>query len=158
MFLPRIRELEKNKKITIKDSNGLSDEEIDKMMKEASANEEADKKKKETVDLNNEVDQLLFQTDKTLKDVEGKVSEDEIKEVKAAQEDLKKAKEAGDLDDLKAKKDALNEKVQAVAVKLYQQQQEAQGDQATGTTDDQKKDDGDTVNGDFHEVHDDDNK
>ncbi|EKK20212.1 molecular chaperone DnaK [Fructilactobacillus florum] len=148
----------KEQKITIKDSNGLSDEEIDKMMKEASANEEADKKKKETVDLNNEVDQLLFQTDKTLKDVEGKVSEDEIKEVKAAQEDLKKAKEAGDLDDLKAKKDALNEKVQAVAVKLYQQQQEAQGDQATGATDDQKKDDGDTVNGDFHEVHDDDNK
>ena len=80
----------KEQKITIKDSNGLSDEEIEKMMNEAKANEEADKKKKEEVDLNNEVDQLIFQTDKTLKDVEGKVSEDEIKGVKDAEEELKK--------------------------------------------------------------------
>ena len=104
----------KEQKITIKDSNGLSDEEIEKMMNEAKANEEADKKKKEEVDLNNEVDQLIFQTDKTLKDVEGKVSEDEIKGVKDAEEELKKAKADGNLDDMKAKKDALNEKVQAV--------------------------------------------
>ncbi|WP_395318596.1 molecular chaperone DnaK [Fructilactobacillus frigidiflavus] len=147
----------KEQKITIKDSNGLSDEEIEKMMNEAKANEEADKKKKEEVDLNNEVDQLIFQTDKTLKDVEGKVSEDEIKGVKDAEEELKKAKADGNLDDMKAKKDALNEKVQAVAVKLYQQQQ-AQGEQAGAADGDASKKDDNTVDGDFHEVHDDDKK
>ncbi|POH03055.1 molecular chaperone DnaK [Fructilactobacillus lindneri] len=147
----------KEQKITIKDSGGLSDDEIDKMMKEAKANEEADKKKKEEVDLNNEVDQLIFQTDKTLKDVECKVSDDEIKGVKDAEEELKKAKADGNLDDMKAKKDALNEKVQAVAVKLYQQQQ-AQGGDAAGNADASKKDDGNTVDGDFHETKDDDQK
>lgn len=147
----------KEQKITIKDSNGLSDEEIEKMMNEAKANEEADKKKKEEVDLNNEVDQLIFQTDKTLKDVEGKVSEDEIKGVKDAEEELKKAKADGNLDDMKAKKDALNEKVQAVAVKLYQQQQ-SQGGEADAANGDASKKDDNTVDGDFHEVHDDDKK
>ncbi|CAJ1185356.1 Chaperone protein DnaK [Fructilactobacillus sanfranciscensis] len=147
----------KEQKITIKDSNGLSDEEIEKMMNEAKANEEADKKKKEEVDLNNEVDQLIFQTDKTLKDVEGKVSEDEIKGVKDAEEELKKAKADGNLDDMKAKKDALNEKVQAVAVKLYQQQQSQGGEAGAANGDASKKDDN-TVDGDFHEVHDDDKK
>ncbi|PAK68719.1 Hsp70 family protein, partial [Staphylococcus haemolyticus] len=57
----------KEQKITIKDSSGLSDDEIKKMMNEAKENEEADKKRKESADLNNEVDQLIFQTDKTLK-------------------------------------------------------------------------------------------
>ncbi|USS89571.1 molecular chaperone DnaK [Fructilactobacillus cliffordii] len=148
----------KEQKITIKDSNGLSDDEIEKMMKEAQANEEADKKKKEEVDLNNEVDQLIFQTDKTLKDVEGKVSEAEIKEVKDAEEELKKAKADNNLDDMKAKKDALNEKVQAVAVKLYQQQAQS-GQNGDGANDDAtKQDDGNTVDGDFHEVNDDDKK
>ena len=147
----------KEQKITIKDSNGLSDEEIEKMMNEAKANEEADKKKKEEVDLNNEVDQLIFQTDKTLKDVEGKVSEDEIKGVKDAEEELKKAKADGNLDDMKAKKDALNEKVQAVAVKLYQQQQSQGGEAGAANGDASKKDDN-TVDGDFYEVHDDDKK
>nr|Q8KML6.1 RecName: Full=Chaperone protein DnaK; AltName: Full=HSP70; AltName: Full=Heat shock 70 kDa protein; AltName: Full=Heat shock protein 70 [Fructilactobacillus sanfranciscensis]CAC86402.1 heat shock protein [Fructilactobacillus sanfranciscensis] len=147
----------KEQKITIKDSNGLSDEEIEKMMNEAKANEEADKKKKEEVDLNNEVDQLIFQTDKTLKDVEGKVSEDEIKGVKDAEEELKKAKADGNLDDMKAKKDTLNEKVQAVAVKLYQQQQSQGGEAGAANGDASKKDDN-TVDGDFHEVHDDDKK
>ncbi|USS86573.1 molecular chaperone DnaK [Fructilactobacillus cliffordii] len=148
----------KEQKITIKDSNGLSDDEIEKMMKEAQANEEADKKKKEEVDLNNEVDQLIFQTDKTLKDVEGKVSEAEIKEVKDAEEELKKAKADNNLDDMKSKKDALNEKVQAVAVKLYQQQAQS-GQNGDGANDDAtKQDDGNTVDGDFHEVNDDDKK
>ncbi|USS85419.1 molecular chaperone DnaK [Fructilactobacillus myrtifloralis] len=148
----------KEQKITIKDSNGLSDEEIDKMMKEAQANEEADKKKKEEVDLNNEVDQLIFQTDKTLKDVEGKVSEAEIKEVKDAEEELKKAKADNNLEDMKAKKDALNEKVQAVAVKLYQQQAQDGQAGAGKDADSAKQGDDQTVDGDFHEVNDDDQK
>ncbi|KID42652.1 molecular chaperone DnaK [Fructilactobacillus fructivorans] len=156
----------KQQKITIKDSNGLSDDEIDKMMKEAEANEDADKEKKSKVDLNNEVDQLIFQTDKTLKDVKGKVSDDEIKAAQDAEDELKKAKEDGDTDAMKTKKDALNEKVQALAVKLYQQNQgqagqgQQGGNDANGGSSDKGNgnDDGDTVNGDYHEVHDDDKK
>ena len=156
----------KEQKITIKDSSGLSDDEIQKMMKEAKENEEADKQRKESADLNNEVDQLLFQTDKTLKDVKGKVSDDEIKKAEDARDALKKAKVDNNVDDMKAKKDDLNKIVQDLAVKLYQQQApkdgQAQGDAGTqgGSTDgngDGKGDDG-TVDGDFHEVHDDDKK
>ncbi|WP_261809287.1 molecular chaperone DnaK [Levilactobacillus humaensis] len=154
----------KEQKITIKSSGGLSDEEIDKMMKEAKENEAADKKRKEEVDTKNEVDQLLFQTDKTLKDVKGKVSDDEIKKAEDARDALKKAQEANNLDDMKTKKDDLTKIIQDLSVKLYQQAQQAQGDaagagQAAGA-DGAKTDskDGDTVDGDFHEVHDDDDQ
>ena len=160
----------KEQKITIKDSSGLSDDEIQKMMKEAKENEEADKQRKESADLNNEVDQLIFQTDKTLKDVKGKVSDDEIKKAEDARDALKKAKEDNNVDEMKSKKDALNKIVQDLAVKLYQQQAPKdggaagqagpQGSAQNGSTDGKnggKGDDG-TVDGDFHEVHDDDKK
>ncbi|UQS86514.1 molecular chaperone DnaK [Nicoliella spurrieriana] len=150
----------KSQKITIKDSNGLSDDEINKMMDEAKANADADEKRKDEVDLKNEVDQLIFQTDKTLKDVDGKVSEDEIKATKDAEDALKKAKEENNLDDMKAKKDDLQKKVQELAVKLYQQNQEAQGgaDAGANAGSGSAKGDDNTVNGDFHEVNDDDKK
>ncbi|MCZ2118572.1 molecular chaperone DnaK [Levilactobacillus brevis] len=152
----------KEQKITIKSSDGLSDEEIEKMMNEAKENEEADKKRKEEVDTKNEVDQLLFQTDKTLKDVKGKVSDDEIKKAEDARDALKKAQEANNLDDMKAKKDDLTKIIQDLSVKLYQQaQSEAGAGNAAGadgaTADADKKDDN-TVDGDFHEVTDDDKK
>ncbi|MBF7102385.1 molecular chaperone DnaK [Pediococcus pentosaceus] len=145
----------KEQKITIKSSSGLSDEEIDRMMKEAKENEEADKKRKEEVDLRNEVDQLIFTTDKTLKDLEGKVSEDEIKKAKDAKEVLEKAQKDNNLDEMKAKKDDLSKIVQDLSVKLYQQAQEAQGQAADGAqanAGDAKTDDDNTVNGDFEEV------
>ncbi|CCG90302.1 molecular chaperone DnaK [Pediococcus pentosaceus] len=145
----------KEQKITIKSSSGLSDEEIDRMMKEAKENEEADKKRKEEVDLRNEVDQLIFTTDKTLKDLEGKVSEDEIKKAKDAKEALEKAQKNNNLDEMKAKKDDLSKIVQDLSVKLYQQAQEAQGQAADGAqanAGDAKTDDDNTVNGDFEEV------
>ncbi|MBF7135498.1 molecular chaperone DnaK [Pediococcus pentosaceus] len=145
----------KEQKITIKSSSGLSDEEIDRMMKEAKENEEADKKRKEEVDLRNEVDQLIFTTDKTLKDLEGKVSEDEIKKAKDAKEALEKAQKDNNLDEMKAKKDDLSKIVQDLSVKLYQQAQEAQGQAADGAqanAGDAKTDDNNTVNGDFEEV------
>ncbi|GAA6113904.1 molecular chaperone DnaK [Apilactobacillus apinorum] len=149
----------KEQKITIKDSNGLSDDEIQRMMDEAKKNEEEDKKRKEEVDLKNEVDQLIFQTDKTLKDVEGKVSEDEIKKAKKAEDALKKAKDDNNLEEMKAKKDDLSQQVQALAVKLYQQEQAQGGDQATSAdSSDNKGKDDNTVDGDFHEVNDDDKK
>lgn len=146
----------KEQKITIKSNSGLSDDEIDRMMKEASENEEADKAKKEEVDLNNEVDQLLFQVDKTLKDLKGKVTDEEVKKAEDARDALKKAKEDGNTEDMKTKKDELNEIVQELTVKLYQQAQDAQGADGAGSGaadgSDGKKSDDNTVDGDFEEV------
>ena len=122
----------KEQTITIKSSSGLTDEEIDRMVKDAEANAEADKKRREEADLRNEVDQLVFQTDKVLADLKDKVSEEEVKKAEAAREELKAAIEANDLDQMKAKRDALNEIVQNLTVKLYEQAaaqaQAAQGD------------------------------
>ena len=154
----------KEQKITIKSSSGLSDEEIDRMVKEAKENEASDKKRKEEVDLKNEVDQLLFTTDKTLKELKGKVSEDEIKKAQDARDALKKAQESNNIEDMKAKKDDLNKIVQDLSVKLYQQAQKAQQAQggAQGANNagngNNNNDDGNTVNGDFKEVHPDDDK
>ena len=122
----------KEQTITIKSSSGLTDEEIDRMVKDAEANAEADKKRREEADLRNEVDQLVFQTDKVLADLKDKVSEEEVKKAEATRDELKAAIEANDLDQMKAKRDALNEIVQNLTVKLYEQAaaqaQAAQGD------------------------------
>ena len=122
----------KEQTITIKSSSGLTDEEIDRMVKDAEANAEADKKRREEADLRNEVDQLVFQTNKVLADLKDKVSEEEVKKAEAARDELKAAIEANDLDQMKAKRDALNEIVQNLTVKLYEQAaaqaQAAQGD------------------------------
>ena len=148
----------KEQKITIKSSSGLSDDEIDQMVKEAKENEDADKKRKEEVDLKNEVDQLIFTTDKTLKELEGKVSEDEVKKAQDARDALKKAQDDNNIDEMKAKKADLNKIVQDLSVKLYQQAQEAQGSQAgadgsaAGNTDSAKSGDDNTVDGDFEDL------
>lgn len=149
----------KEQKITIKSSSGLSDDEIDKMMKEAKENEDADNKRKEEADVKNDVEQALFQTDKTLKDVKGKVSDDEIKKAEDARDALKKAQDSGDLEEMKSKRDDLNKIIQDLSVKLYQQAQQAQGGaegqasgDAKGSDEKGKSDDGKTVDGDFKEV------
>ncbi len=148
----------KEQKITIKSSSGLSDEEIDRMVKEAKENEEADKKRKEEVDLRNEVDQLLFQTDKTLEEIKDKVSDDEGKKAEDARDALKKAQEENNVEDMKAKKDDLTKIIQDMSVKLYQQAQQAQGQaQADGASaSENNAADDNTVDGDFKEVDPDD--
>lgn len=153
----------KEQKITIKSSSGLSDEEIDRMVKEAKENEEADKKRKEEVDLRNEVDQLLFQTDKTLEEVKDKVDAAEIKKVEDARDALKKAQETNNLEEMKTKKDDLTKAIQDISVKLYEQAQQAQqqaGAQGAAGTQDAGNgsagNDGNTVDGDFKEVDPDD--
>ncbi|MGX7350928.1 molecular chaperone DnaK [Enterococcus canis] len=145
---------QKEQKITIKSSSGLTDDEIDRMVKDAEANAEADKQRKEEVDLRNDVDALLFTVDKTLKELEGKVDADEVKKAEDARDELKAAVEANNLEDMKTKRDALNEIVQNLTVKLYEQaaqQQAAENPEAAqGGADD-------VVDADFEEV-DDDNK
>ncbi|WP_278826040.1 molecular chaperone DnaK [Lactobacillus gallinarum] len=117
----------KEQKITIKSSSGLSDEEIKRMQKDAEEHAEEDKKRKEEVDLRNEVDQLIFTTDKTLKDTKDKLSDSDRKPVEDALEALKKAQKDNNLDKMKEKKDALSKAAQDLAVKLYQQNGGAQG-------------------------------
>ncbi|MDN6725991.1 MAG: molecular chaperone DnaK [Tetragenococcus halophilus] len=151
---------QKEQKITIQSSSGLSDEEIDKMVKDAEANAEADEKRKEEVDLRNEVDTLLFTVDKTLSDLDGKVDEEEVKKAENARDELKAAVEADDIEDMKTKRDALNEIVQNLSVKMYEQaSQEQQGDQGAQGSDDASNASGDddVVDADFEEVDDDDN-
>ncbi|WP_248574579.1 molecular chaperone DnaK [Leuconostoc sp. MTCC 10508] len=143
---------QKEQKITIQAAGGLSDEEIEKMMNDAKANEEADAKKKEAVDTRNEADQLIFQTEKTLEEVGDKLGDDEKKPTQDALGALKKAKEDAaaddaDLTDLKAKSEELTKVAGELAMKLYQQA--APKDGAEG---DAKSADDNTVDGDFEEV------
>ncbi|KRL64035.1 molecular chaperone DnaK [Lactobacillus psittaci] len=148
----------KEQKITIKSSSGLSDEEIKRMQKEAEEHADEDKKKKEEADLRNEVDSLIFTTEKTLKEVGDKVPADEVSKVKDALEDLKKAQKDNNLDEMKEKKDALSKVAQDLAVKLYQangaQGQAGQaGPNLSGNNDNNDGNNGDTVNGDFKKVN-----
>ena len=146
----------KEQTITIKSSSGLSDEEIERMVKDAEANAEADKKRKEEVDLRNEVDQLIFTVDKTLNEIEGKVDAEEVKKAETARDELKAAVEANDLEAMKAKRDALNEVVQNLSVKLYEQaaaaSQAAQGAAGAEQASSQPQDG--VVDADFEEVQD----
>lgn len=145
----------KEQKITIQSASGLSDEEIERMKKEAEEHADEDAKKKEEVDLRNEVDSLIFQTEKTLKEVDGKLADSDVQPVKDALEDLKKAQKDNNLDEMKEKKDALSKVAQDLAVKLYQQNaqnQQGQGGQAGPTDDGSNGANGDTVDGDFTKV------
>ena len=146
----------KEQTITIKSSSGLTDEEIERMVKDAEANAEADKKRKEEVELRNEVDQLIFTVDKTLNEIEGKVDAEEVKKAETARDELKAAVEANDLEAMKAKRDALNEVVQNLSVKLYEQaaaaSQAAQGAAGADQASSQPQDG--VVDADFEEVQD----
>jgi molecular chaperone DnaK len=143
----------KEQQITIKSSTGLSDDEIQKMVREAEENAEADKQRKEEVELRNEADQLVFTTEKTLKDLEGKVDAAEVAKANDAKDALKQAIEKNDLNEIRAKKDALQEIVQALTVKLYEQAAQAQQAQQGGQEGAAPKDD--VVDAEFEEVKDD---
>ena len=143
---------QKEQTIVIQSNSGLTDEEIERMMKDAEANAEADAKRKAEVELRNEVVQAIFATEKTIKETEGKGFDTERDAAQSALDELKKAQESGNLDDMKAKLEALNEKAQALAVKLYEQaaaaqqaQEGAEGAQATDNSGD------DVVDGEFTE-------
>ncbi|OFI49195.1 molecular chaperone DnaK [Floricoccus tropicus] len=143
---------QKEQTIVIQSNSGLTDEEIDKMMKEAEANAEADAKRKEEVDTRNEADALVFQVGKTLQELEGKLDEADVKKAEDAREELTKALEGDDIEDIKSKSEALNEIVQQLSVKLYEQAAATQ--QAANETDstDSSASNDDVVDGDFEEV------
>ncbi|QAV27277.1 molecular chaperone DnaK [Neobacillus thermocopriae] len=148
----RAKDLGTNKEqsITIKSSSGLSEEEIQRMIKEAEENAEADRKRKEEVELRNEADHLIFTTEKTLKELEGKVDEADVKKAQEAKDALKAALDGKDIEDIRTKKNALQEVVQQLSVKLYEQAaKQAQAQQSEG-----KKDDN-VVDAEFEEVKED---
>ncbi len=111
----------KEQSITITASNTLSDEEIDKMMKEAEANKEADAKKKEEADTKNDAEQAIFMTEKALKDLGDKVSDKDKKEAEELIEKTKKTLEKSDIEDIKKAKDELLAKANELAAKVYEE-------------------------------------
>ncbi len=147
----------KSQDIRIEASSGLTEEEIEKMKKEAEANAEADKKTKEKVEKLNEADAMIFQTESQLKEFGDKLSDDKKKPIEAALEDLKKAHETKDVEQVTPALDKLNEEWKKVSEEMYKAQAEAQGaqggnagaEQASGSSN-EGKDDVEDV--DFEEV------
>ncbi|TFE01100.1 molecular chaperone DnaK [Jeotgalibacillus salarius] len=142
----------KEQKITIKSSTSLSDDDIERMVREAEENADADKQRKEEAELRNEADQLVFQTDKTLSDLGENVDEEEKQKAEAARDELKEAIEKNELEEIKTKKDALQEILQALSMKMYEEaakkaeaEQQSEGENAED----------DVVDADFEEVDDD---
>jgi molecular chaperone DnaK len=139
----------KEQRITITSSTTMSDEEIEKKVREAEKHAEEDKKKKEGIEIRNTGDSLVYQTEKTLKDLEGKISEDEKAKVEERLEALKKSLETDNMDDIKAKTEELQQEFYKISEKLYQQ--EAQGGEgAQGQTADE-----DVVDADYEVVDED---
>ena len=133
----------KEQKITITSNTTLSDDEIDRMMKEAEANKEADKKKKEEADLRNDAEQMIFQSEKALKDLGDKVDAKEKEEVESLVKELKEALDKNDMDKVKTIKENLQEKAMNLSAKVYEQAAKEQQENSNNETanDDSKKDD-----------------
>lgn len=151
----------KSQKITITSSSGLSEEEIDQMMKDAEAHAEEDRKRKELVEAKNQGDQLIYTVDKTIKDLGDKVDASETEKAEAAKENLKKVLESDDLDAIKKATEELTEVVQQLSVKLYEQtaqQQQAQGEGAAADQGNSTKGKDNVVDADYEVVDDEEKK
>lgn len=147
----------KEQAITITASTNLSDEEIEKMVKEAEANKEEDKKRKEEAELKNDAEQLVFQTEKSLKDLGDKVDKKEKEEAEDLIKDVKNALEKNDIDEIKEKKEKLEEKAMALATKVYENIQkenantENNADDVEEKKDKKKKNDDDVTEAEYEE-------
>ena len=149
----------KEQRITITSSTKLSDEEIDAKVKEAERFAEEDKKRKEEVEVRNQAETLVYETEKNIKDLGDALSESEIQTINAAKDDLNSALENGTVDDIKAKTDALTEQFHTISAKMYEkaQQQAAAQDPnmgaAAGAEQSQPQDDN-VVDADYEVVDD----
>ena len=129
----------KEQHITITASTNLSDEEIDRMVKEAEINAAADKEKKEEVELRNQADNQVYQTEKTINDLGDKLSPEEKAEVEAAIEKVKEALKGDNLEAIKEASEALNQHLYTLSSKIYEDQQ------GEAPVEEEKTEDGDTV-------------
>ena len=131
----------KEQSITITSSTNLSDEEVEKMRKEAEENKEADEKRKEEAEVRNEAEQMVFQTEKAIKDLGDKADKKEVEEAEDLIKDLKKALEGDDIDKIKEEKEKVQEKAMALASRVYEQAaKERQTEESTEESDDKKDD------------------
>ena len=145
----------KEQKIQIQASGGLSDEEIEKMVKDAEANKEADKKKRETVDVRNQADTLIHSTEKNLKEHGSKVSDAEKKAIEDGSNALKESLKGEDIEDIKKKTEALVQASMKLGEAIYKSQQSTKPDSGKDDGNDEKgKKDDNVVDADFEEVKD----
>ena len=142
---------QKQQKITIESSSSLTDEDIDRMVKEAEANADADAKRKEEADVRNEADQLSFQADKALEEAKDKVDQSLLDNIKAKNDTLKEAIKNNNLEEIKAAKDELNKAVQEMTMKHYEQANAAAGAQGADAGATSSNNDDDTIDADFTE-------
>lgn len=140
----------KEQRITITASSNLSDDEIEKKVKEAERFAEEDKKKKEAIEVRNIADSTVYQTEKTLKDLEGNISDDEKSQIENKLEDLKKALEGDNIEDIKEKTEALNQEFHKISEKLYQNMNQEGSDSGSNANVDD-----DVVDGDYEVVDED---
>ena len=117
----------KEQKITITSSGTLNKDEVERMVKEAEANAEADKKRKDVVEVRNQADSLCYQAEKTIKDMEGKGSEELVKKVEAALVTLKETLKGDDAEKIKADTEALTKPLYELSAELYKQTEAAKG-------------------------------
>ena len=145
----------KSQDIRIEASSGLTEEEINKMKKDAEANAEADKKAKDEVDKFNSADQMIFQTEKQLKEFGDKLSDDKKKPIESALEELKKAHESKDLEKIESSLNEINEAWKNASEEMYKAQAEnpeSQTDKKSSTGGDEKSEGDDVQDVDFEEV------
>jgi len=167
----------KEQKITITASSGLDEQEVDKMVKEAEQHAEEDQKRREEVETKNMAENMIYQTEKLLKEQGDKTAPDKKAKVDSAVEDLKTAVKSGDVDEIKAKMEGLNAEMQAISADLYAQAKTQEekgqqppsdtgGEQASGAAEEgkqgkgggEKEDKGDVIDADFEMVDEDKDK
>jgi len=142
----------KEQKIQIQASGGLSDEEIEKMVKDAEANKEEDKKKREAVDVRNQADTLLHSTEKNLKEHGVKVSDAEKKAIEDASSSLKEATKGTDIEDIKKKTETLVQASMKLGEAIYKSQEKKPNSSKDDDKNDEGKKDDNVVDADFEEV------
>jgi len=135
----------KEQKITITSSGTLDKDEVERMVKEAEANAEADKKRKEGVEVKNQADNLIYQAEKTMKDMEGKGKDDMIAKVKAAVDTLKESVKGDDLDKIKADIESLTKPLYELSAELYKETEAQKGAEGAQGAQETKKADDDVV-------------
>jgi len=149
----------KEQKITITDSTGLSEDEIEQMVKDAEANAEADKERREKIDVKNQLDSVIYSTEKTMKDNKDKLKEEDIKEAEGVVEEAKKHLE-DEIPAMKEQVEKVNEAAHKLAQTMYSQTQEqgetSEGGETSESTDadsgNDKKSDDDVVDAEFEDV------
>ncbi|MBQ4151519.1 MAG: Hsp70 family protein, partial [Schwartzia sp.] len=150
----------KEQKITIQSDSGMSKEDIDRMVKEAEAHAAEDKKQKETIEIKNTADNLVYQAEKAIKDLGDKADKAQVEKVQAAVEKVKEALKGGDNEAIKKASEELQKPLYEMSAAAYQQAQQAAGGAQAGPEgaapqQDAKKDDDNVVDAEYTEVKDD---